>query len=374
MDAGYRILIVGAGIAGLAVGRALLRNGFRPEIIERAESWPTGGTGLYIPGNGVAALTELDLADEVLTRAVRVTHQRILDHRGRQLAEIELSKFWKPAGPCVGIARDQLYHILLKGAEGATIRLDTTVRALSQDANEVHVVFADGSSSAYDFVVGADGIHSSVRQMVFGALRPRYLGQVSWRFVVDDSGAADGWTAMLGRKRAFLRVPIGPTRLYCYADLVTRAGEEPTHRDLDRFRALFADFAEPVPSILGDLTEVDRIHFAPIEEIATDTWVHGRIVLVGDAAHASSPNMAEGASMALEDANVLTNTLKTTGSPAEALLAFRERRRNRLRWLRQRTHRRDRIRALPGPLRNLSIRLFGPALYRRDYRPFLEEP
>jgi 2-polyprenyl-6-methoxyphenol hydroxylase-like FAD-dependent oxidoreductase len=373
MDAPYRILIVGAGIGGLALGRALRLKGFRPDIIERLGSWPTGGAGLYVPGNGVRALKALGLADEVVSRAVRVTHQRILDHTGRHLAEIELTQLWNPIGPCLGIARRELHRILLEGA-GVPIRLGTTVTALSEEANQVNVVFADGSSGTYDLVVGADGIHSSIRQLVFGAPRPRHLGQVSWRFVVDYSGRIDAWTAMLGRQRAFLRVPIGPNRLYCYADLLSPVTEDPTHRDLDRLRALFEDFAEPVPTILGDLNGFDSIHFAPIEEIATDTWVHGRVVLVGDAAHASSPNMAEGASMALEDALVLTHTLATHGSPAEALSAFTARRRTRLGWLRRRTHRRDRIRTLPVPIRNLAIRFLGAALYRRDYRPFFEEP
>ncbi len=124
-----------------------------------------------------------------------------------------------------------------------------------------------------------------------------------------------------------LLTDIGQNRLYCFADLLSPVTEDPSHRDLDRLRALFEDFAEPVPTILGDLNGFASIHFAPIEEIATDTWVHGRVVLVGDAAHASSPNMAEGASMALEDALVLTHTLATHGSPAEALSAFTARRR-----------------------------------------------
>jgi 2-polyprenyl-6-methoxyphenol hydroxylase-like FAD-dependent oxidoreductase len=373
MGGPYRILIVGAGIAGLALGRALRLEGFLPEIVERTGALPAGGAGLYVPGNGVRALKVLGLADEVLTRAVRITHQRILDHRGRRLAEIDLTQFWNPVGPCVGIARRELQRILLDGA-GVPIRLGTTVKMLSQDSDEVNVVFADGSSGTYDLVVGADGIHSSMRQMVFDAPRPRHLGQVSWRFLVDYSRRIDAWTAMLGRQRAFLRVPVGPNRLYCYADLVSPAALDPSHRDVDRFRALFEDFAEPVPTILGALDGFESIHFAPIEEIATATWVRGRVVLVGDAAHATSPNMAQGASMALEDALVLTHTLATHSSAAAALSAFADRRRNRLRWLRRRTHRRDRIRALPLRFRNLAIRFFGEALYRRDYRPLVEEP
>jgi 2-polyprenyl-6-methoxyphenol hydroxylase-like FAD-dependent oxidoreductase len=179
---------------------------------------------------------------------------------------------------------------------------------------------------------------------------------------------------MLGRRRAFLAMPVGPNRLYCYADLAAPGTEDPTDRDLARLVALFGGFAEPVPSILRRIESFDAIHFAPIEEIVLNTWVRGRVVLLGDAAHATSPNMAEGASMALEDALVLAGMLRTDDSLDESLSAFSERRQPRIRWVQQRTHRRDRVRTLPAPLRNLALRLGGTILYRRDYQPLLEEP
>jgi 2-polyprenyl-6-methoxyphenol hydroxylase-like FAD-dependent oxidoreductase len=374
MPARSRILIVGGGIAGLALGRALRERGLVPEIIERATSWPAGGTGLYLPGNGVRALGTLGLADKMLARAVCMSHQRILDHTGRQLAEVELAKLWNPVGPCVGIARGELHRILLEGAAGVPMRLGTTLSTLSQEDDEVNVTFADDSSGTYDLVVGADGIHSSIRQLAFGGIRPRHVGQVSWRFLVHHSGTIKTWTAMLAPRQAFLAMPVGPNRLYCYADLATLATEDPTRRDLDRLLALFAEFAEPVPGILSELRSFDAIHFSTIEEVVVDSWVKGRVVLLGDAAHATSPNMAEGASMALEDALVLTRMLTEHDSLSEALSAFSERRRARIRWVRQRTHRRDRIRTLPVPFRNLALRFAGAALYRRDYRPLFEEP
>jgi 2-polyprenyl-6-methoxyphenol hydroxylase-like FAD-dependent oxidoreductase len=105
MAAPLRILKVGGGIAGLGLGRALRQQGFVPELVERAASWPAGGTGLYLPGNGVRALGALGLADKVLARAVRMPHQRILNHTGRLLADIDVAKLWNRVGLCVRIAR-----------------------------------------------------------------------------------------------------------------------------------------------------------------------------------------------------------------------------------------------------------------------------
>jgi 2-heptyl-3-hydroxy-4(1H)-quinolone synthase len=197
---------------------------------------------------------------------------------------------------------------------------------------------------------------------------------VSWRFLVDQVGGIDTWTAMLDQHRAFLVMPVARNRLYCYADLTTNAPEDPTQRDVARLRALFRDFAEPVPHILSQLESFDPIHFSPIEEVVVHTWSRGHVVLIGDAAHATSPNMAEGASMALEDALVLSRMLGSHHSIADALSAFNERRRARTQWVQQRTHRRDRIRTLPSPLRDLALRLAGSVFYRRDYLPLLSEP
>ena len=374
MPSPSRILIVGGGIAGLALGRALREQGVVPEIIERATSWPTRGTGLYLPGNGVRALEALGLADTVLARAVCMSHQRILDHTGRLLAEVELEKLWNRVGPCVGIARGELHRILLEGAVGVPVRFGATVTTLSQHDGEVDVAFADGWTGTYDLVVGADGIDSSIRQLVFGSIRPRHLGQVSWRFLVDQSGGVETWTAMLASRRTFLAMPVGPNRLYCYADLATAATDDPTGRDRGRFLALCADFGEPVPSILSGLGNFDSIYFSPIEEVVLDSSICGRVVLLGDAAHATSPNMAEGASMALEDALVLAQMLAMHTSLEEALSAFTKRRRTRIRWVQRRTHRRDQIRALPSSLRNLALRSAGTAIYQRDYRMLFEKP
>jgi 2-polyprenyl-6-methoxyphenol hydroxylase-like FAD-dependent oxidoreductase len=380
-----RVLIVGAGIAGLAVGRALLSRGVSAEIVDRATAFPVAGAGLYLPGNGVRAIAALGLAAPLAARCVSMPHQRILNHHGRLLASIDLRRVWGSVGPCVGIRRGDLHRILLDGAAGVPIRLGTTVRTVTQTPENVRVQFEDGLARSYDVVIGADGINSSIRQLVFGDVRPRDVGQVSWRFVANDRCGVTTWTAMLARGRAFLMMPVGPDGLYCYADLM-RGGEATfpwsdgaghvgsRDRDRDALRTLFRDFAEPVPRLLAQLDRVDAIHGGPIEEVDLDRCVDGRVVLVGDAAHASSPNMAQGASMALEDAQILAAALSSGDSPREALAAFAARRRARVRWVQQRTHHRDRIRDLPSWLRDLSLRMAGVAIYKADYRPLFEEP
>jgi 2-polyprenyl-6-methoxyphenol hydroxylase-like FAD-dependent oxidoreductase len=367
------VLIVGAGIAGLALGQALRARGFNPEIVERAPALAPTGTGIYLPGNGVRALAALRLADAIAGKAVPISHQRILDHRGRLLTEIDLDREWASVGPCLGIRRADLHAALLDGAHELTVGLGKTVTTLRQTPDTVSVTFDDDETRHYDIVVGADGVHSTIRRVVFGPSRPRHVGQVSWRFLSRETHGISVWTAMLARHRTFLMMPVGGGGLYCYADLADRAADR-SGPDVGRLSTLFADFAAPVPALLDRLEHPNTVHIAPIEEIAVDPCARGRVVLIGDAAHATSPNMAEGASMALEDALVLSEILARGGRIVDLLTAFSERRRERVRWVQQRTHRRDRLRSLPVALRNAALRTAGRRLYRNDYRPLFECP
>jgi FAD-dependent urate hydroxylase len=367
------VLIVGAGIAGLALGRALHARGIAAEIIERASAWRPAGTGVYLPANGVRALQSLGLGDAVTRNSVRIARQRLLDNRARLIADIELESVWGAVGPCVGIRRADLHTLLLEGARDVPIRLATTVKALTESHDGVTVVFHDDSKRDYDIVVGADGIHSAIRTLVFGHTSPRYVGQISWRFLSEDTYGITDWTVMLARDRAFLTVPVRDG-LYCYADLISEAAESYAETNMGMLRSLFADFAAPVNALLERLVDASVVHFAPIEEVSVDPCVRGRVVLIGDAAHATSPNMAQGACMALEDALVLSEILASSGPVSDHLIAFSERRRARTRWVQQCTHRRDRLRSLPPFIRNISLRWSATRIYRNDYRPLFSSP
>jgi 2-polyprenyl-6-methoxyphenol hydroxylase-like FAD-dependent oxidoreductase len=363
-----RILVVGAGIAGLGTARALARAGFAAEVVERQRTWQEAGAGIYLPGNAARALRALDLEHAVVDKAVVITSQRVCDHRGRLLVEVDVAGLWNGVGPCLALQRADLHAVLLEGSE-VPIRMDVDVRGLHHGNGPLTVEFGGGDAAEYDLVIGADGIHSSVRALAFGgdaAARP--VGQVGWRFVADCPTQVTTWSVMLGHRSAFLTLPIGDGRVYCYCDVIPSRPDP--HDHLDR---LFSMFAEPVPAILDTLPRWGPAHRSTIEEVTLDSWVRGCVVLVGDAAHATSPNMAEGAAMALEDGLVLADTLRRLGVSAAALSAFEARRRPRTDWVQAQTHHRDRTRYLPAAFRNASLRAFGPRIFRSNYRPLLAE-
>jgi 2-polyprenyl-6-methoxyphenol hydroxylase-like FAD-dependent oxidoreductase len=369
-----RILILGGGIAGLALGRALLQHGLSAEIVEKASAWDPGGTGIFIPANGFRILHWLGLGEMARQRGRLITQQRYFDHRGHRLLEMGIEDIWGPDGVCVALHRRDLHTVLRESVAGLEVRLGVTVEAMNAGPEFTRVTFSDGSTRTYDLVVGADGIRSSVRRSLFGKSAPRYLGQVSWRLVIDRELPVPSWTVMLGNGRAFLTIPIGGGKLYCYADVSSREPRDPTQGVYARFVELFSDFAEPVPQILRALAPDQARYFSPIEEVTEQQWGRGRAVLIGDAAHATSPNMAEGASMALEDAWVLAELL-TSGAPtAECLSRFEARRTPRVRWVREQTHRRDRTRNLPAPLRALVLGRAGKRIFKANHRPLLAAP
>jgi 2-polyprenyl-6-methoxyphenol hydroxylase-like FAD-dependent oxidoreductase len=313
----------------------------------------------------VRALLDLGIGPALAAHANPIRRQRMLDHRGRLLADIDLNRIWDD-GCCVAIQRATLHQALRDVTPDVPIRLGTWVTAVD-DGDAPQVNFSDGSTRTYDVVVGADGVHSTIRTLALGAPPARYVGQACWRFLAHSVPDIADWTVMLGRGRTFLTVALGHGDVYCYADINTT---DPAGAQSEDWHRLFADFADPVPRLLDQATEA---YFASIEEVALPTWAAHRVVLIGDAAHASSPNMAQGAAMAAEDALVLAETLTANQPIEQALVGYEHRRRARVAWVQEQTHRRDRTRNLPPIVRNLTLRLAAERIFTANYRP-LRDP
>jgi 2-polyprenyl-6-methoxyphenol hydroxylase-like FAD-dependent oxidoreductase len=223
-----RILVVGAGIGGLAVARTLVRAGFFAEVVEREPAVDEAGMGIYLPGNAARALRALGLEQAVMENAIVIPRQRVSDHDGRLLVEIDLADLWEGVGPCLALPRADLHAVLLDGARDVPIRMGVDVLGLRDRDGTVSVEFGDGTASDYDLVVGADGIRSTVRRLAFGGdTTARPVGQVGWRFVTACPPEITTWSVMLGHRTAFLTIPIGNGNVYCY---VVSSSRRPRHR------------------------------------------------------------------------------------------------------------------------------------------------
>ena len=371
-----RVLIVGGGIAGLALAPMLARTGDEVEVVERERAWRPAGTGMYLPGNAARVLRAFGLEAQVASRAVEIARQRFYDHHGRLLCEVDVAELWAAVGPCLAVHRAELHARLREAASEVPIRIGLTVERLAQRDGTVSVDFSDGTSGAYDLVVGADGIHSAVRRLAFEPTAvPRPVGQIGWRFLAPRPREVTTWSVMLGRRTAFLTIPIDGDRVYCYCDVVSPPDHgTPEQVGPERLGDLFSEFADPAATLLEELDAAADIHVSTIEEVVLDRWARERVVLIGDASHATSPNMAQGAAMALEDALVLTDCLQRIPAIPDAIAAFEARRRPRTDWVRAQTHRRDHTRYLPPTIRDNVLRFLGRRIFHANYRPLLDQP
>jgi 2-polyprenyl-6-methoxyphenol hydroxylase-like FAD-dependent oxidoreductase len=323
-----RILIVGGGIAGLTLAAALHQQGFTAELVERSPTWQTMGAGIMLHANGVRILRTLGMSADVEQARTNLHSWSFCDQQGELLCEIDLQALWGEVGPSIGIARTRLQQVLLAGAAAVSCRLGTTVTSLTQDERHVRVSMSSGLSGDYDLVVGADGLASTVRRLTLDAAPPGYTGLLVWRSLAQHSQPS--MQVLLGEGCVFGLVPVGDGQTYGFGIAGSPRLHDPLEGQLERMRCRFAAFGGAVPAYLASLTRDEQLHCAPIEWVELERWHRGRVVLIGDAAHAGPPMMAQGGCMAMEDAWVLAEVLREAESVESALDNYANRRRPRV--------------------------------------------
>jgi 2-polyprenyl-6-methoxyphenol hydroxylase-like FAD-dependent oxidoreductase len=371
-----RILIVGGGIAGLAAAIALRRRGFAPELVERAASWRAIGTGITIQPNAMRLLRELGVASRLESTGATLRRFQFLNKPGEVLSEIDLTELWSDIDSGVAVERGELQKALLKSADWERCRLGVAVTSLSRREGSVSIGFSDGGSAVYDLAIGADGIGSTVRALAFGATAPQYCGHSAWRAIAPirrkNTDEVQFW---LGDGSFFTTYAVGAERTYgCAYIAEASAGHAPVEGRLAYFRDCFAAFGEPVRALLASLTRDDQIHCSAIESLELPEWRKGRVLLIGDAAHASSPMMGQGGCMAVEDAAVLAELLDTSPNVDAALDAFSPRRRPRVDWVQAQSDALAQSALAPAAARDAVIKEHGAQAFRDRYAPLLLPP
>jgi 2-polyprenyl-6-methoxyphenol hydroxylase-like FAD-dependent oxidoreductase len=283
---------------------------------------------------------------------------------------------WGDVGPCIGIERGWLLETLQGGAAAVPARLGVAVTGLTPAGDRVAVEFSDGSRADYDLVIGADGIHSTVRALAFGGPSPCYAGQVVWRAVIPTAlGGVDGMHLVMGDGCFVGLLPVRGGRTYGFAGLdAPEPLDEPVPGRLERVRERFACLGGPVPDFLAALGCDEQLRYDTIEWVDTDRWHTGRVLLIGDAAHAGPPHMGQGGCMALEDAVVLAEVLQDADTVEDALEAFVTRRRPRSDWVQEQSRAALRLWLLPPASRDAALRERGTQAMHARYAPLRPPP
>ena len=337
MSAIDRVLVVGAGISGMVLATALRRAGRDPDIIEIHPDWDVLGVGISIQGPALRALRSIELIDECVREGFGYSQVVNCDLQGRVDGVVDLPRLNGPHYPsCVGIMRPALHRILAAAlAEtGLAVRFGLTVTSIANSADHVGVVFSDGSRREYDLIVGADGANSKVRELLFGPeTKPQYTGQAVWRAMVPRPSEVIARHSYYGPRHKAGFNPVSSHEMYIY--LVQNVSGDPRlepQRWPAVMRALLADFGGRIGELRDHIVDPKRIVYRPVGALLLPPpWYLGRVVLIGDAAHVPPPQLASGATIAIEDSIVLAE-LATSGLPVEeALRQFMVRRYERCR-------------------------------------------
>ncbi|MFG2117374.1 FAD-dependent monooxygenase [Streptomyces sp. NPDC048718] len=338
MTTPLKVLIHGGGIGGLTLATALARRGHTVEVAELRNELDALGVGILQPSNALHALNEIGVLADCLEAGYEWEVLTIADPSGTTLAEIPQPRMGD-IPPNNGIPRPALAKLLGKAAAaaGATIRFSTTLTDLTDDGTGVDVVLSDGTTGRFDLVVGFDGIGSPLRTRLYGdRYTPEYTGFANWRATVPRLPRVRGVVmSVAGSDAKAMLNPISEESMYLASVFAEsedfRPDPERAHEQLTERLSMFSG---PVAEALASVTSPSDVVYSRISQVTVEEpWHVGRVVLAGDAAHASAPQLAQGAAMAVEDAVVLAESLDAHEDVAAALKAWEERRRPRAMWV-----------------------------------------
>jgi 2-polyprenyl-6-methoxyphenol hydroxylase-like FAD-dependent oxidoreductase len=364
-----RVIVVGGGIAGLSTAIGLRRGGHDVIVLERAPRIDPIGAGLTLFGNAMSALDRLGMREPIAVHGAPAKLSAILTWDGRELARVPQDLL----EGTIAIHRADLQHEL--AAAAGEIRLGAEIAAVEQHDDGVVARAADGSEERGDLLVGADGLSSVIRSAI-ADVRPRYAGYTAWRGVsavpLDPGRLTESW----GVGERFGLIDIGGGHTYWFATKNAPEGEadEAEGKKAEILRR-FSGWHEPIAAIAESADEAailrnDVYYLEPLPR-----WSKGRVVLVGDAAHATTPGVGQGAAQAIEDAVVLAGRLTPNGDLATVLDEYEAIRRPRTQAVLKLSRRADRAAQLANPLgwrlRNAVVRRLPDSSQRRQLEPLV---
>ena len=317
-------LVSGGGIGGLTVAIALRQQGIAVDLVEAKPDFSVYGVGIIQPNNTLRALAQIGLADACVEAGGAFPGWRMHDADGRALMDAPADTTAAPGYPPVnGITRPRLHAILTDAARANEVAITFADRIadLADDGRSVAVRFQSGREAHYDLVVGSDGINSDLRRLLFGPLAPVFTGQGVWRYNLPRPADMEWGEVYFGADTKVGLVPMSDTLMYLL--IVTQEASNSWFAGDDMaatMRARLENYGGRIAELRPLIVRSEDVVYRPMESLLLPApWFKGRTVLIGDAAHSTTPHLAQGAAMAIEDA-VLLGTLMGRDAPVETLL------------------------------------------------------
>lgn len=334
------VVIAGAGIGGMTCAIAMLKNGFNVDVYEAALELSDVGAGITLAPNAMHGMQYLGLADEILSCAIQPAQQHLRGHKnGEVIRELDRSDMKEKYGaPYCYSHRADFHSILVKAVIKTGGRIHLASEIVDSGANEKAgwIQLANGEKVEGDIVVGADGLKSVIRRK-FAPAPAKFTGHVAYRGLVPVNeplkSLADKPGAFVGPERLVAFYPLRNGELINLVFLSRQSGWEkdgwtiPAERQ--ELKKIYQGWAEPVQNMIANLDEGKLFKWAVNAHEPLEYWtLDDRLVLLGDAAHAMTPFLGQGAAMAIEDAVVLARSMKAATSIAEGLTIYETARRN----------------------------------------------
>jgi 2-polyprenyl-6-methoxyphenol hydroxylase-like FAD-dependent oxidoreductase len=318
--------IIGGGIGGLTTAIALKQAGIDYEIFEAAPELKPVGAGIVMASNPMQVFQRLAIDNKIKEAGLEIHAAFGVDQSFKTISALRVKEV---VTPCYGVGsyaihRGRLQQVLLTEIDANKIQLNKRLASLTQTASNVELKFDDGTTMQADLVIGADGIKSTVRKSIFGEIPLRYSGQTCWRGIAKFSLPADkkfNTYEMWGNQKG-LRFGIAPTHedeVYYFTTYFTEAnGKDEPNQAKIKVRENFSVFGD-LPTQLIEATPEENIIRSDINDfVPIKQWWKGRVALLGDAAHATTPNLGQGGCQAVEDAFVIAKCLKENSSIEKA--------------------------------------------------------
>ncbi len=335
------ILIVGGGIGGLTAAIALRQRGFEVDLIEKNAALAVYGVGIIQQANVIRAFGQLGILDAYVSAGFGFDHVSVFSESGDFVAKVPSPRLVQGYPANLGISRRSLHEVLTATAArlGAHLEFGITTSRLEDTSSKVIAHFEGQRSKSYDIVVAADGINSTTRAALFPeAPGPEYTGQSVWRYNLPRPEEVDGLWAYSGAIGVGL-VPLSRSEMYIFITTPEHDARRPAREGLARsMRERLVDACPALKALASQITDDEEVVYRPLEWVfLRETWHKGRVVLLGDAIHATTPHLGQGAGMAIEDALVLAEELSAADSVEEAFTAYRLRRYQRCEYIVERS-------------------------------------